>query len=195
MIFEKKTLASGSEVRLVADTEIESPADFLLGTIAYVKNRRALGTSPVDFEEMDAIGSFIQKGKLIGRPVFAYVHGGTTLSMEPFGDRFDSGRSGFIYCTADKLKEFGLEKADAEKAFQSDLDTMNQYLNNDVYGVEVHRKSVANNELELVECFYGIYGIKNATEALNEHVLNEKAYELSEATEKSFWEERDVVTV
>ena len=56
-----------------------------------------------DFELVSPNENFalIQKNKWQQFPVFAYIHGGMTVSLNPFGCRWDSGRLGYIWA-ADK---------------------------------------------------------------------------------------------
>jgi hypothetical protein len=73
-------------------------------------SRYVLGTKRVGDEEDAEIREGLRRGSLIGWPVYAYVHGGVALSASngnPFPDaQFDSGRSGWIYCS----KSFAIEQ-------------------------------------------------------------------------------------
>nr|QMS47935.1 hypothetical protein WG33_0134 [uncultured bacterium] len=66
-----------------------------------------MGTEYVKRERMDAIRDGIKSGELIGMPVFAYVHSGATIraaETNPFNCPWDSGQSGFVYCTREAAK-------------------------------------------------------------------------------------------
>lgn len=63
------------------DEDATSPADFgMLGTVTYSSRaRHTLGGRAVNLEEHERIGREIQKGNLIGMPVFAYIHSGVAI--------------------------------------------------------------------------------------------------------------------
>ena len=83
-------------------------------------------------------------------PIWAYEHGGITISTSnrgyPFCDRWDSGQLGWIYVTLDDVrKEFNrkrLSKKVIEKAYdilRQEAETYDQYLTGDVWFYEVDK--------------------------------------------------------
>ena len=79
-------------------------------------------------------------------PFYAYIHSGMALSMSSFADKWDSGCAGFIYVEKDKFcKEMGLKRFSRAKAYKiakGEIETLNQYVNNEVFGfVEQTRES------------------------------------------------------
>ena len=85
----------------------------MLGAITYKDSSRyRLGNEPVSLEKFEAITRGIERGDLIGLPVYAYVHSGATIATTPFSCPFDSGRSGWVYCTLEAALEYGHGKPD-----------------------------------------------------------------------------------
>lgn len=156
-------------IRIEQDQDAESPADWgsNLGEITYNgRGRHCLGTEGVSNDRFEEISRQVLDGELIGIPVWAYVHSGSTIKAawdNPFGCPWDSGRSGWAYCTKEKaIAEFGkkvMTRAVREKTIRcliGGVETFNQYLSGDVYGwiVEV--------DGEQVESCWGCYGFKYA---------------------------------
>lgn len=150
------------------DTDSESPASWdNLGQITYnARSRYVLGTEGVSNDRFDEIERKVMSGEYIGIPVYAYVHGGSTIRAarsNPFTCQWDSGRSGWAYCTKDAaLQEYGnkiVTKAVREKALKcliSEVETFDMYLRGEVYGFEV----VVDGEV--VDSCWGIYGLDEA---------------------------------
>lgn len=91
-------------VRIEVDRDAESPLQGEdLVNIAYLaRSRYTLGNEPLDNESMGFIKEGIERGELVGLPVFAYIHGGIALraaTENPFSCQWDSGLSGYAYMT------------------------------------------------------------------------------------------------
>lgn len=191
-------------VRIECDEDPESPASWdNLGKIAYYSGARyVLGTEAVSRDRLDEIRDGIENGVLVGLPVFAYIHGVVTITAaesNPFQCPWDSGQSGFVYCTrGDAIKEFGkkqLTKSVRERALKclvDEVETFNQYLNGNVYGYIVER--VTSDDVEELEACWGYYGLDCAVEegkAVAAHYVKKAAEEIVEA---AYWASRDVAT-
>lgn len=87
----------GYSYQIVVDEDPTSPReDDNLGTIVYRKNSRyVLGDKPMSDDELRALST---NEEVFAFPVYAFIHSGTSVSMTGFGDPWDSGQSGFIYC-------------------------------------------------------------------------------------------------
>ncbi len=130
--------------------------------------RTVLGRVPKTAEEDAQIARWVRDGHAIGLPVWAYVHSSATVKAaftNPFGCPWDSGRSGWVYVkTEDVLKEYGRKqmspklKQAVEQYLINEVETFNQYLNGDVYGVQLFDGD------ELIDSLWGIYGDKYAEE-------------------------------
>lgn len=154
------------------------PPDSDIVKIAYLRRaRRVLGNEAVTEERMDEINADIRAGKLVGVPVWAYVHSGATIStgkplkggsttrlrMNPFHCQWDSGRSGVAYMTReDALREWGRkwlsaqQKKRAEAFIDSVVDEFALYLQGECYGFKV----VDADGEELDSC-WGCIGMEN----------------------------------
>ena len=94
-------------------------------------------------------------------PIYMYEHSGVTVSSKPFGDRFDSGRLGLIYCTKKDVAKECIDDENVEAALQGEIETYNQYLMGDVYGYRIYKISKCDqgheHREELDSC-WGFYG-------------------------------------
>jgi hypothetical protein len=130
-------------VKVYVDQDASSPREFgMLSEILYSKKSRyTLGDRAVDSREID---QKIKNDEYICLPVFAYIHGNVTLSTKPFSCQWDSGQSGIIYVSKEKIrKEFGVKRVSLKlmetviKQLQGEVNTYSRYLNGDVYGYVV----------------------------------------------------------
>jgi hypothetical protein len=189
------------QIRIEQDDDVESPANWdNVGQIAYCSSRTVLGTENVSRRGLDEICDGIEAGTLIGIPVYAYVHGGATIraaESNPFSCPWDSGLSGFVYCTKEKaIEEFGKKvltprvKAQALKCLQAEVETFDQYLRGDIYGYIIERVGTKEN----LDSCWGIYGYDYCLEEAKLAAAQTAAIDAKETTEKRNWEERDVQT-
>ena len=149
---------------LTYDEDCQSPEDYMLGKIYYLKRSRyALGSEAVSSDEMDEISTKISAGELIGLPVYAYVHGNTQLSAAPFSCPFDSGPSGFIACSHEDVKNwFGKDvpKEEVLDILRSEVEEFSKFLQGDVYNITIY---VDGKEEETVGGFIGFdYAVEEA---------------------------------
>lgn len=155
-------------VKLYVDQDAESPANWSrLGEITYnARSRYTLGTEGISDDRFNEICRQVRDGELIGIPVYAYVHSGASIKAawtNPFGCPWDSGQSGWAYCSKQRaISEFGNKimtkkvREAAIKCLIGEVETFNMYLNGEVYGwiVEV--------DGEEVDSCWGIYGLEYA---------------------------------
>jgi hypothetical protein len=173
----------GIEARIYMEECPEPPENDIV-KIAYIgSSRYTLGSQPCTRDELDQIGADIQSGKLVGVPVWAYAHSGSTLSTgtklkgdtkarlreNPYHCPWDSGRSGWAYMTAkDALHEWGNKRLSAKQKQQAHhyidgvVEEFAHYLQGDVYGIRVLDTRGAESE-EMDEC-WGFYGYEHAVE-------------------------------
>lgn len=164
-----KTIPSridGVRVEIEYDPEPQYDHDSY-AIITHAKGARyTLGLVPKTAEEDAQIAKWVRDGQAIGVPVWAYVHSGSTVRAafsNPFGCPWDSGRSGWVYVkTEDALKEHGRKnmspklKQAIEQYLINEVETFNQYLNGEVYGVSLYDGD------ELIDSCWGIYGMEYA---------------------------------
>lgn len=186
-----KTIASRVPY-LVAEIYVDpdpcSPAEWdNLGEITYNKSaRNVLGTHPKTAEQDAEIARLVRDGKAYGMPVWAYVHGASSIKAStdnPFGCPWDSGRSGWVYVMRDKaLKEFGRKLPSRKLRFRildvlkGEVETFDQYLRGEVYGYRI-----MNGEDVLDSC-WGMYGFDYCIKAAEE-VLEAEANRLHPMTQ------------
>lgn len=126
-------------IRIIHDTDYQWDDDCGIN-IAYMKRSRVcLGTEAVTKERMDEIRDGIADETLVGLPVFAYVHSGATISTSAFGDRWDSGRSGIVYMSAEDADGWK-DKDSILKALEGYVKSFDTYLQGEAYGFIVEEK-------------------------------------------------------
>jgi hypothetical protein len=155
-----------------------------LGTIAYKHGRYTLGeeemSDPIDWLETmlnlnpkyvysnDRLTELEDKffEKYIGHKIYLYDHSGISVSTKPFSCPWDSGQVGYIYVSKEKVREeYGVKRISPElrtkilSYLDGEIETFNQYLNNDVYGFTIEDEE--GNVLESVGGFYGDDFVEN----------------------------------
>lgn len=148
--------------------------------IAYLRRSRyCLGTHGVTEAELDKIGEDVRAGKLIGVPVWTYVHSGATIStgkplrggskarlrMNPFSCEWDSGRSGWAYMTReDALREWGNKRLSAQQKQRAEhyidcvVDEFALYLQGECYGFRL--EDPAGEEIEALWGYFGMESVE-----------------------------------
>ena len=126
-------------------------------------SRYTLGTTQISFGEFEDIARGVRDGDLIGLPVWAYVHGGSTIKAayeNPFGCPWDSGRSGWVFATKSQVRSYygvkRITKAVKERALKlarSIVDEYSGYLNGECYGFIIRD----TNTGEAVDSCWGYY--------------------------------------
>lgn len=168
-------------VRIVSDPEPMSPAEWdNVGAIAYLeRSHYVLGTEGVSQDRMDEIATGLRDGSLIGMPVYAYVHSGATIWTGetrgwPFDCPWDSGMSGFVYCTPERALEAcgkpgqkRVTKRIREQAIaclRAEVKQFDMYLTGDVYGFIVETRDDNGDWNETDDTLWGLYGLDYARE-------------------------------
>ena len=149
---------------LTYDEDCQSPGDYMLGKIYYVKGSRyRLGTEAADAERMFEVSTGIASGELVGLPVYAHIHGNTQLSTTPFSCPFDSGLAGFIACNREDAKGWFGKDVPEERVLEvlrSEVEEFSKFLQGDVYVITI---LVDGKEEETVGGFYGFdYAVEEA---------------------------------
>lgn len=98
-------------------------------------------------------------------PIYMYDHSGVTIATTPFGCRFHSGQVGWIYCThADLIRE-KITPEQAEKCLQAEIILQDQYIQGDVYGVQIY-----DEDGDKMGSCYGFYGTDWENNGVMDHV-------------------------
>ena len=171
---DETTKYRGYTIRIVQDENPLNPREDMdnLGIMVFFHKRHVLGDSGThgfrssDFSswyELEQCISKKHKGVLI-TPVYMYDHSGLTISVNgdtyPYNDRWDAGQIGFIFTTPQRIREWYQKKAissvtleKARKMLLSEVETYDQYLRGDVWGLIVEGK-----DGEQIDLCFGIYG-------------------------------------
>jgi hypothetical protein len=125
--------------------------------ITYSGHRHALGTQ---YRTQSDVQYIARDKDYWSAPVYAYVHGGATISLSPFSDPWDSGQSGVIYGSKDQLaKDAGHKKwcaataKFAQKLAQAVVQEFDLILKGEVYGYAIFDN--ANEMIDSCHCFVG----------------------------------------
>jgi len=125
-------------LEIVTDNDPVSPREWdNLGTIYYSSSRYTLGDKRVSKDEIEAM---MADKEMIYLPVYAYIHSGIVMNTSGFSCPWDSGMSGIIAVSKDKVREFfkvkRITKAILDKVnsrLKGEVETYSQYLNGEVY--------------------------------------------------------------
>lgn len=161
-----------TEVRVLRSTDPLNPREDgdSLGKMICFHGRYRLGDkhtyrTPDDFHASDEFRKAQKSGLIL--PLYLYDHSGITMRTYPFDCPWDSGQVGFIYTNLERYKMLtgrkALNKTLKAKLLESlrqEVKTYSQYLEGEVYDLEV--------DGEIICC--GFYGTDWATNGLMEYV-------------------------
>lgn len=182
-------------VRIELDEDAQNPLDVYpkLGKIAYVgRSRYVLGDEACDLEDLDRIRDGIASGALVGMPVFAYIHSGTTLKAaetNPFSCPWDSAQSGFVYMTkAEAIKEWGTKvmtatvRAKALDYLVDLVDTFSSYLSGECYGFVIERLTLDDVDIVSTEELDSCWGFIGDIDYCKDEAVQQAANFVEEDT-------------
>ena len=111
-----------------------------------------------DFDNMsvsEAASLINDSGKAIVRSIYYYEHGGISLSLSEYHERFDSGRFGLMYVRRKDLdqQEESCWEGRSEQVMEGELQELECFLNREVY-----RFTVSDEHGEEVDACGGFYG-------------------------------------
>ena len=166
----KSTTHPFLQVEIHYDPEPQQPD--LVCTITYnSRSRYVRGTKAADADRDAEIARLVRDGEYFGMPVWAYVHGGSTIRAayeNPFSCPWDSGRSGWVYMTSPEVRKFfGVKRItkkirEAANAYmRSAVEEFNAYLNSECYGFVIRN---TDTDEETDSC-WGYYGDTHVREA------------------------------
>jgi hypothetical protein len=145
MLIDTKII-NGITVKIYHDDYAENPREWdSLGTIYYCSTKYLLGDKWLPAESI----RLLENKKNIWFPVYAYIHSNISLSLNPFSCPWDSGQSGIILTTKEKVREYMQCKKITKKVIQAvrinlqrELLTFSEYLNGEVYRLETETDSI-----------------------------------------------------
>ena len=143
------------------------------GEILYLeRSRYVLGGRGVSNEEMRETA---ENPENIVLPVYAYVHGGATISTGAFSCQWDSGQSGIVWISkADALKEHGWKILTAKRRekvlemLRGTVKTFDMYLTGEVYDLRIVRldEDGEPDNSDIVDSVGDYFGHEGAEEEL-----------------------------
>ena len=176
----------GLVVKIYPDDDTPSPReDDNLGHMVCWHLRRNLGDERIGIGEHGRTVKEVEqwlvqtRQALIVLPLWIYEHGQVTMTAreevyQNYPDKqWDAGQVGFIYITAEKIREEYSEQVSAEllqkvrEYLRSEVDVYDQYLQGDVWGYVIQEppgEEDGEPGKELASC-WGYYGLEYAREA------------------------------
>lgn len=109
-------------------------------------------------------------------PIYMYDHSGIALSTGPFGDPWDSGQVGFIYCTKKDAVDKCGSVEQAKENMRGEIRTYGQYINGEVFGFVLEEADVCDKgheHWEKVDSCWGFYGSDPKENGMMEHMNEE----------------------
>jgi hypothetical protein len=167
----------GYSYKVVQDEDPYSPRDNdNLGIMAFSHKKYKLGDDtniPFDkFTSWREVEEYIEKtlkGILIS-PVYMLDHSGLYISLTDPNDRWDSGRIGFIYTTAKRVREMNNAKRmspamviKADEILKAEVETYSAFVSGSVYMVFIYDENGDD-----VECQDGFYEVEFAEQSAKE---------------------------
>jgi hypothetical protein len=136
----------GFNINILQDNDFDCDilfGDFNLGKIIGFSKNYSIGEKhnykTRDFESWEDMKNVLIKDfdALHVFPLYMYDHSNISLSISPFGCRFDSGQMGFVVITKDDFNNFynclDVSKNKIEEDLKLHLDRYSDVLNGDVY--------------------------------------------------------------
>lgn len=150
----------GYKINIFPDTDVESPRTEMdnLGTMWCLSRTYLWGdqngekSNPYKFNDFRNHEEFHQllvkhHKAMVILPVFAYVHGGTTMATTPFHCPWDSGQCGWIFVTNAQIrKEYSLPRNKkipqeildkVHEVLKGEVETYAQWLEGNIYGYQI----------------------------------------------------------
>ena len=173
-LYKEYNLESGKILEIHYDSNPESCREWdNLGTIWCSHKRYSLSDKHApkidtdDHDGWDAVEQHLIKkeGASVILPIYMYDHTERSISTQPFGDRWDSGQIGFIYCTKTKIKsEFHIKKITKKlkerviECLKGEIETYSQYVRGEVYGFKLIQIDMSTQERIELESCWGFFG-------------------------------------
>jgi hypothetical protein len=186
----KEVVVNGQTIKIVTSECNDSPRSWdCLSTLIFVGKYQHLGDEHElnhnDYNGWDEFERAVRKEYNVATltKVYGYSHGGLAISTSPFQCNWDSGVLGFAIVTKEKLREEHSIKnvtkkyrVKAELVVEGEVETLNQYINGDVYGFEIE-----DAEGDVIDSCYGFYGDDVMTNGMDGHLDAEIVTALAQA--------------
>jgi hypothetical protein len=165
------------KIEIFYDECAESPREWdNIGTImAKEKLNSPILNNESNINEYEELDELIEQDNAHAIDIYAYSHGGTTISTSPFSCPWDSGKAGYIYVTKEKWENEGFDWEDKKKIeeyLKNEIKTLDDYMQGNIYGYVI--KDSSGEEKDSCWDYYGLdYCISEAKLSLD--------YQLDEA--------------
>lgn len=178
-------------IKVKRDTDAQSPRENdNLGVMATWHRGYRLGDvqPKCDPQEWHDDADNVPEGSVV-LPLYLMDHGGISMSTGDYGDRWDSGRVGWIVATPDKIREDQCLTADdeitaeirasVERTLKSEVSVYSDYLEGNVWGYTIERwhkcsecgSKVHDDDATFNDSCWGFIGSDKSTlDAMKEHV-------------------------
>lgn len=188
-------VAYSSSRYILGNEEVSGLAEHIMDLLEYSEEYRSrMYDKYGDTKELfDVLLERLNKNGYVALPVYAYIHSGVTVKTTPFGCRWDSGLSGFIYTKrTDYIKEFGTNKnvknSVIEEHLEGNLETFNTWLQGEVYRFLIE-DAETGEFLDSCGGFYGSDYAESMVECINHEAYGytkEEMIELIKDTEVTY---------
>lgn len=161
----------GYVIEISPDEDAQNPYkdwDQLSDTNFWLRNYNldSTGKGQMGFDGPQEVVEAFQRGEIVFyAPIYAYIHGGITVSMGergyPFNCPWDSGLAGMVYVTKEKAKEnwpfYGGRTLwlACGRVAKVEIETLDQYLTGDVWAYNITKKGWDPWDGESCCGFYG----------------------------------------
>ena len=147
-VFETLNIRGFSVEIFADDCATENPLEWSDTVLVTAHRRSDFGGIRLPFDACSIEDAFdehladngLERRDVIWEPVYLYDHSGYALSTSPFGDRWDSGRLGFIYVSRAAIRqEFRAKRISAKleerivTRLEAELDLVENWLNGEIY--------------------------------------------------------------
>jgi len=141
------------KINIVQDSQPGSPDDWANDDIFLVAfSNRHLWITRNGLTDPEQIENWAEEYDIF--ELYAYIHSGITLSLEPFSCPWDSGQYGYVL-----VKKGSCSSEIAQSSAQFLVDEWNMYLSGDVWGFDI----TGPNGKSIASC-WGFYGRKYCEE-------------------------------
>lgn len=126
------------------------------GTAKYLKVDKVL-----DPDDMDSVSKELKSDDVLHfAPLYLYVHSGMSISLMPFGDKWDSGQCGFAVLTKDDAHWRGITEENYSNALHQAVTEFDAVLRGNVYAWTIEKTTYCdtckNSNSQVIDSLGGI---------------------------------------